>query len=112
MLILMFLMGVQMNVQVSCDFFVLITKIQTSITLNKIKITRTTLRDDVQSKMVTTNQNINRTQDQFQRSSRVSKLKLQLYHTKHVKNKNEKYKVKILLYNLIACSWITKNFMT
>ena len=41
-------MGVQINVQVSCDSFVLITKIPTRITVNKIKITRTTLPDDVQ----------------------------------------------------------------
>ena len=40
--------GVQMNVQVSCDSFVLITKIPTKITVNKINITRTTLLDDVQ----------------------------------------------------------------
>ena len=37
MLILMFPMGVQVNVQVSCDSFVLITKIPTRITVNKIK---------------------------------------------------------------------------
>lgn len=49
MLILMFPLDAQMNLQAPRDFFVLITKIQTRITVSKIKLSRTTLRDDVQS---------------------------------------------------------------